>query len=96
MIVEYDMVQAVWIGDLVLKVNSRIEEGWEPIGGICVTGMGMRFAQAMVKRDYTKSLSVHPSLLESFPAMMSMKIPDEVPDEILEPVCVDESDLLDN
>lgn len=51
MIAQYDILSAVSTDDLVKKVNAKIKEGWQPIGGICcvlVKGNPV-FIQSMTK-----------------------------------------------
>jgi len=61
MIIEYSIVYTVCTvvyhaqacGEMIQKVNNRIEKGWEPIGGITerVYGDTITIIQAVVKRD---------------------------------------------
>lgn len=49
---EYTIVTAKKMEDLIKKVNELILEGWKPQGGICESGneySGTLFFQAMIK-----------------------------------------------
>ena len=45
---EYIVVQRTHVFDLVKEVNERIEEGYKPLGGVCVTSTGL-YIQALMK-----------------------------------------------
>lgn len=52
MVVKYDIVESRDLAHLQIYVNERIEQGWEPQGGICTEiheGKVTQFIQAMVK-----------------------------------------------
>ena len=47
---QYTIVRESDVHDLIDKVNAKIAEGWQPLGGVSVTLVpGSIFAQAMVK-----------------------------------------------
>lgn len=50
MIREYAVVSGVLLQDVVDDVNKRIGEGWQPLGGICMTNGDRygRYCQAIV------------------------------------------------
>jgi hypothetical protein len=47
---EYQVVIDVTVHVLVKQVNSRIEQGWKPLGGVSVSSTG-DFLQAMILED---------------------------------------------
>jgi hypothetical protein len=54
MALEYMIIQKSYIEDLVEKVQSRIDEGWIPQGGVGISkthhGTSYTFTQAMIKK----------------------------------------------
>ena len=51
MVVKYDVVESRDLAHMQIYVNERIEQGWEPQGGICIKQMPdfTLYIQAMVK-----------------------------------------------
>ena len=54
-ICQYEVIERLRLSDLVDIVNSRIKEGWEPVGGVAVlhTGEFVQrefYIQAVVRR----------------------------------------------
>jgi len=49
---KYDVIEEREIENLVETINKKIKEGWEPIGGIAVSGSdGDFYTQAIIYRD---------------------------------------------
>ena len=54
-IMEYRVVTANLLKSLIKKVNEAINEGWQPLGGVC-SDVGSGWAQAMVKQAMVKEV----------------------------------------
>ena len=47
-IMEYSVIKTNLFKSLIKKVNEAINEGWRPLGGVCLD-VGYGFAQAMTR-----------------------------------------------
>lgn len=47
---EYTIVSDYNVQELIKQVKLLINQGWEPLGGICVCGYTTKLLQAMIKR----------------------------------------------
>lgn len=58
MIREYAVVTGALLQDVVNDVNKRISEGWQPLGGICMTNGDRygRYCQAVVFEAHVETV----------------------------------------
>lgn len=48
--INYTVIDGVNVSQLIVRVNKAIQDGWTPIGGICVNDN--RFYQSMIQQPF--------------------------------------------